>query len=76
MKKFIPALLVIGLMFNACGPSEEEVKEAEEQVEDAVEEAMDDIMKMAEEATEELELDTAVIEEHVDSISVDEEVAD
>ena len=76
MKKFIPALLVIGLMFSGCGPTEEEIKVKEEQIEVDSEEAKDDIMKMAEEALEEIELDTAVLVELVDSLEAEAEVED
>ncbi|MCH8069503.1 MAG: YtxH domain-containing protein [Candidatus Marinimicrobia bacterium] len=56
MKKFIAALLVIGLMLNACEPSpKDKLKKAQQELEDAAEEAIDDIKEVAEEAGEEFE---------------------
>ena len=76
MKKYIPSLLVIGLMFNACGPSEEEARETEVQIEADSAEAMDDILKMADEAFNEIELDSTASEQIVDSLMVEEDAAE
>ena len=73
MKKFIPALLLIGLTFNACGPTEEEAAAVEAEVEESAQEALDDILKMAEEVAGDLEIDSAALEQLVDSILVEEE---
>jgi len=55
MKKLIPALLVIGLMFQACEPSpKDKLKQAQEDIQDAAEEAAEEIKEAAEEAGEEL----------------------
>ncbi|MBL4752887.1 MAG: hypothetical protein JKY52_04695 [Flavobacteriales bacterium] len=70
MKNIIPALLIIGLLFNACGPSDKKLQDKKEEIESDAEEAFDDIMEMAEEASEEIEaaaedakVDTAAIKE-------------
>jgi hypothetical protein len=73
MKKYILSLLVIGLMFNSCGPSEEEARKTEVQIEADAEEAMDDILKMADEAFDEIELDSTASEQIVDSPLVEQD---
>ena len=74
MKKLIPVLVVTGLMFNACGPTDEEVRATEDQIEAASEDAMDDIIKMADEASD--EIDSAAPELIVDSLMVQEDTTE